>query len=77
MSTSEARVVELFLESSQEARADLLTRWTGQWAREGAPFSSCLSALLEASRTSPVRLQQIDTTVSTTLVSLMLEQPGT
>ena len=48
MSTSEARVVELFLESSQEARADLLTRWTGQWAREGAPFSSCLSALLEA-----------------------------
>ena len=77
MSTSEARVVELFLESGQEARADLLTRWTGQWAREGAPFSSCLSALLEASRTSPVRIQQIDTTVSTTLVSLMLEQPGT
>ena len=77
MSTSEARVVELFLESSQEARSDRLTRWTGQWAREGAPFSSCLSALLEASRTSPVRLQQIDTTVSTTLVSLMLEQPGT
>ena len=77
MSTSEARVVELFLESSQEARSDLLTRWTGQWAREGAPFSSCLSALLEASRTSPVRIQQIDTTVSTTLVSLMLEQPGT
>ena len=77
MSTSEARVVELFLESSQEARSDRLTRWTEQWAREGAPFSSCLSALLEASRTSPVRLQQIDTTVSTTLVSLMLEQPGT
>ena len=77
MSTSEARVVELFMESSQEARAGLLTRWTEQWAREGAPFSSCLSALLEASRTSPVRIQQIDSTLSTTLVSLMLEGAGT
>ena len=77
MTFHQARVVELFLESSQEARADLLTRWTEQWAREGAPFSSCLSALLEASRTSPVRIQQIDTTLSTTLVSLMIEGAGT
>ena len=72
---SEAQTVEVFLASSQEARADLLTRWTVSWAREGAPFSSCLSALLDSSMTSPVRLQQIDSVVSTTLVSLLLEHP--
>ena len=72
---SEAQTVEVFLASSQEARADLLTRWTVSWAREGAPFSSCLSALLDSSMTSPVRLQQIDNVVSTTLVSLLLEHP--
>jgi hypothetical protein len=72
---SEAQTVEMFLASSQDDRADLLTRWTVSWAREGAPFSSCLSALLEASMTSPVRLQQIDNVVSTTLVSLLLERP--
>ena len=71
---SEAQTVEAFLASSQDARAGLLTRWTISWAREGAPFTSCLAALLESSTTSPVRLQQIDCVVSTTLVSLLLEQ---
>ena len=70
---SEARTVEAFLGSSQDARADLLTRWTLAWV-EGAPFASSLSALLQSSMESSVRLQQIDNLVSTTLVSLLLEQ---
>lgn len=67
--------METFLASSQDARAGLLQGWTVSWARDGAPFSSCLSALLESSITSPVRLQQIDHVVSTTLVSLLLDRP--
>lgn len=71
---SETQAVDTFLASSQDTRADLLECWTVSWAH-GAPFSSCLSALLESSITSPVRLQQIDNVVSTTLVSLLLDRP--
>ena len=72
---SETQAVETFMASSHDTRADLLQRWTVSWARDGAPFSSCLSALLEKSITSPVRIQQIDNVVSTTLVSLLLDRP--
>ena len=72
---SETQAVNTFLASSDDTRADLLECWTVSWARDGAPFSSCLSALLEQSITSPMRLQLIDNVVSTTLVSLLLDRP--
>ena len=71
-----SQLVEHFLASSQAARAGLLQHWTVAWARGDSFGGQCLSALLESSKSSPVRLQQIDDVVSATLATLLLDGQG-
>lgn len=70
MDTSSA-LVESFLASSQEGRARLVSELTFAWAL-GSFVQPSVKALLGCSARSPVRLAQIDTTVSRTLLPMLL-----
>jgi len=66
-------LVETFLASSQEGRARLVAELTFAWA-QGSFVQPSVKSLLECSSRSPVRLAQIDATVSHTLLPLLLRQ---